>query len=222
MSEDLYRRALSALQGRVSKETLAALEHSLEQLAPAWTDVTVLCVDLRGFRTARRHFKDAEQVFAALNAHYFGPVISILVEQGGCIDRIIDDQVHAVFGAPRRLEAHVSAEQAVRAAQLIQSRLADLPLQLQQSLEVGVKGVACGLASGKALSGLVGQRPFCSWTLLGELTTLAGAIEDAAAEGQVLADASTLDVLGQTPPPDVEQRVVVVGRAHPADVYVLS
>lgn len=213
--------ALSTLEGRVASEVLEHLRDHPELLEPGWADVTVMCVDLRGFRGARRHFKEPSQVFPNLNAHYFEPVIRTLLDHGACVDRIIDDQIYAIFGAPIRQPPADTAARALAAAKRIHEALEGLPDRLQEAVGVRLHGVACGLASGRAMVGVVGAAPFRSWTLLGELTTLATAVEDAAAEGQILVDGATLDALAVTPTPEVEQQVVVVGRRRPVDAYLI-
>lgn len=221
-TQDQRGQAIAWMRGRISEADLTDLQANPERLAPRWAEVTILCVDLRGFRTARRHFKEPARVFEALDRHYFSPVIALLLAHGGYVDRIVDDQIHAIFGAPVSKTPEAAAKQAVSAAHQIHEALQGMSDALGEAIGVRVKGVACGLASGKAMCGLIGAPPYRGWTLLGELTTLAAAIEDAAAEAQILADGVTLKRAGEGPPPEVEQQVVVVGRATPADVYLLS
>jgi class 3 adenylate cyclase len=90
--------------------------------------VTVLFGDLSGF-TELSELRDAEEVKAIMD-RAFERITDIVERYGGHVDKIIGDEVMAVFGAPQAHED--DAERAVRAALVIQRALQEDSAELER------------------------------------------------------------------------------------------
>lgn len=133
--------------------------------------VTVLFADLEGF-TALAEQRDPESVKAFLDT-CFGHLVPVIDEHGGHIDKIIGDELMAVFGAP---QAHDDdPERAVHAALGLHHALRDVDARLR--LRVGVN-------TGEVLAGAVG--PGTGYTVTGDVVNTAHRLATAAAPGGVL------------------------------------
>src|SRR5439155_22810170 len=90
-------------------------EHILREgtsLAGEEVEVTMMFLDIRNF-TGFAERSTAQEVVATVN-RLFERVVPIIAEHGGHVDKFVGDGLLAVFGAPRRQEAH--ADQALAAA----------------------------------------------------------------------------------------------------------
>jgi len=77
---------------------------NLVKLGGERREVTALFTDIEGF-TALTHRADPEELVTMLD-QYFEGVAGIVMEQGGMIDKIVGDAVHALFNAPLDLADH--------------------------------------------------------------------------------------------------------------------
>lgn len=142
--------------------------------------VTVLFGDLSGF-TALSETKDAEEVKAIVDATFVA-VTGIVERFGGHVDKVIGDEVMAVFGAPQAHED--DAARAVRAALAI---LAELERR-SATQAVGVQ-MHIGVNTGEVVAGFVGGSD--AYTVLGDAVNTARRIQEIAAPGQILVGEAT-------------------------------
>ena len=108
----------------------------------------------------------------------FGAMVPIIALHGGHVDKVIGDELMAVFGAPITHED--DAERAVRAALALPEALAAIDPSLV--LKVGVN-------TGEVLAGPVG--PGHSYTVTGDAVNTAHRLVSAAGPGEVLVGALT-------------------------------
>lgn len=133
--------------------------------------VTVVFADLAGFTTMAEG-RDPEAVKDLLDT-CFGALVPVIDAHGGTVDKIIGDELMAVFGAPRAHED--DAERAVRAGLALISALT----RLDPSLEMRV-----GINTGEVLAGVVG--PGGAYTVTGDTVNTAHRLVGVAGRGMVL------------------------------------
>jgi class 3 adenylate cyclase/tetratricopeptide (TPR) repeat protein len=133
--------------------------------------VTVVFADLAGFTTMAEG-RDPEAVKELLDT-CFGALVPVIDAHGGTVDKIIGDELMAVFGAPRAHED--DPERAVRAA----LALIDALERLDPSLEMRV-----GINTGEVLAGPVG--PGGAYTVTGDTVNTAHRLVGVAQRGSVL------------------------------------
>src|SRR3954454_14552716 len=170
--------------------------------------VTVLMDDLVGF-TAFSADTDPEQVKRLVDDS-FEALIRDVTTFGGRLDKIVGDELVAVFGTPVAHED--DAERAVRAGLRMQETLADLGPQLGVAAQIRV-----GVNSGEVLVGAI--RAGGESTVTGDVVNTAPRLENLAAPGEVVfgpapyaatRDAIRYDELGPQGLP---------GREEPVDAY---
>lgn len=133
-------------------------------------DATVLFSDIRGF-TSISEMRDPGEVMAILSA-YFAPMIALVFEHGGMIDKLIGDGLMAIFGAPEPCRDHADAAVACATAMVAAAAKLDLNAFGIEHLKIGV-----GLHSGPVLLGDLGAEGFLDFTVLGATVNLASRIE---------------------------------------------
>ena len=133
--------------------------------------VTVLFADIEGFTALAEH-RDPESVKELLDT-CFEQLTPVIAEHGGHVDKIIGDEIMAVFGAPIAHED--DPERAVRAGLALEPALHRVAPTLR--LRVGVN-------SGEVLAGAVG--PGAGYTVTGDVVNTAHRLVTAAEPGQVL------------------------------------
>lgn len=166
--------------------------------------VTVLFADLAGFTTMAEG-RDPEAVKELLDS-CFGALVPVVDAHGGVVDKIIGDELMAVFGAPVAHED--DAERAVRAG----VALLDALTRLDPSLEMRV-----GINTGEVLAGPVG--PGGAYTVTGDTVNTAHRLVGVAARGSVLVaertHAATQGAIAYGPPAQHRLR----GRLEPVVAY---
>ena len=143
--------------------------------------VTVLFADVAGF-TSLAEGRDPESVKELLDS-CFGALVPIVEQLGGHVDKIIGDELMAVFGAPT---AHQDdPERAVRAA-----------LDLGPALRLAAPGLVLrvGVNTGEVLAGPVG--PAGAYTVTGDTVNTAHRLVQAAEPGEVLVGERTWEATG--------------------------
>lgn len=181
--------------------------------------VSVLFADIEGF-TALAERLDPEQVKEMLDT-CFGGLVPVIHDHGGHVDKIIGDEIMAIFGAPT---AHGDdPERAVRAAMALGAALAEVDTSLR--LRVGVN-------TGEVVAGAVG--PANTYTVIGDVVNTAHRLVTAASSGEVLVGESTrhatrdvvvyrsrgtVDLKGKSDPVPVW---AAVGRIEPSGVPVVG
>lgn len=133
--------------------------------------VTVVFADLAGFTTMAEG-RDPEAVKELLDT-CFGALVPVIEAHGGSVDKIIGDELMAVFGAPRAHED--DPERAVRAGVALLEALEALDPELEMRV---------GINTGEVLAGPVG--PGGAYTVTGDTVNTAHRLVGAAPPGTVL------------------------------------
>jgi adenylate cyclase len=139
-------------------------------LAGEELEVTVLCLDIRGF-TAFAEQSAPHEVVAELN-EFWELVVPVLLRHGGHANKFIGDGLLGVFGAPQLLADH--ADRAVEAAVELRARLGDR--------YEGTLGVGIGINSGSVIAGTVGGGGRVEFTVIGDVVNTASRVESATRE----------------------------------------
>ncbi|MEX0875325.1 MAG: adenylate/guanylate cyclase domain-containing protein [Actinomycetota bacterium] len=170
--------------------------------------VTVLFADVVGF-TPMSEDLDPEQVKRMLDRCFEGLAADVLAH-GGRVDKIVGDEIMAVFGAPVAHED--DPERAVRAG-----------LQMQRTLgehteETGSKvRMRIGINTGEVVVG--GLRGGADVTALGDVVNIAKRLQTSAEPGDVLVGAATYASTSEVIAYDDLESLSVKGRGAPVDAW---
>jgi class 3 adenylate cyclase len=141
--------------------------------------VTVLFGDLTGF-TEMSERLDAEEVKAIVDRAFEG-LAEVVTLYGGYVDKIVGDEIMAVFGAPQAHED--DPERAVRCALEMQRQLQTYSHQIERDRGVRL-GMRVGVNTGEVIAGIVGGAD--AYSVIGDAVNAGKRIESAAGAGQVL------------------------------------
>src|ERR687883_296399 len=122
---------------------------------------------------------DPESLHGVLD-RYSETCVEVIERHGGTVEKFIGDAVVAVFGLPSLHED--DALRAVRAAVELRRAVAELSAELERSFGVGL-GISLAVHSGEVFVGPGSRREaFVS----GDAMNVAGRLQEAAAEGEIL------------------------------------
>ena len=147
-------------------------------------EASVLFADIRGF-TGISESLSARGVIALLN-EYFERLIPCVEAEGGVVDKLIGDEIMALFGAPTDLPDDAAA--AVQAALRIRDTVAAFNAGRPEGppLEVGI-----GISTGAVVAGALGSRTRRNYTVLGTVVNLGSRLCGHAGPGQILVSRTT-------------------------------
>ena len=178
--------------------------------------VTILFTDIRGFTTISESM-EAQDLVRLLN-EYFTEMVSIVMAEGGVVDKYIGDAIMAVFGAP--VPHDNDAKNAVRAAIRMRAALVKLNERLaargDKTLATGI-----GLHTGEVVAGNIGSEARMEYTVIGDAVNLASRLEGATKElgVDILISEDTKALLDDTFETRKIREITVKGRAQPVMTY---
>lgn len=149
--------------------------HALSTRADERRIITVLFADLVGFTTFSEH-ADPEQLKNVIDAA-FQRLVADIAGHGGRVDKIVGDQIMALFGAPIAHED--DAERAVRAGLQMQATLCAYADEMGIPVRMRV-----GINTGEVLVGAL--RAGGEYTAMGDTVNVASRLQTIAEPGQVL------------------------------------
>src|SRR5438105_2883992 len=170
--------------------------------------VTVLMADLVGF-TALSAGSDPEQVKRLVDA-CFEALVADIVAFGGHLDKIVGDEIVAMFGAPVAHED--DAERAVRAALRMHGTLAALAPDLGIRVQMRI-----GVNTGEVLVGAM--RAGGEATVMGDVVNTASRLEKLADPGDVIVGPATYAATRASIRYDALGPQGLRGRAQPVASY---
>lgn len=160
-----------------------------ELLKPHRREVTVVCVDLRGF-TSFTERVEPEEVMSVLG-EYHNVVGNLVTKHQGTIERFTGDGMVIFFNDP--IPVADAAEQAVRMLVALRERFAGLRAQWKKrGYELDL---SCGIAQGYATLGTIGFEGRRDYAAIGTVTNLAARLCGEAKGGQILTNQKTLSPL---------------------------
>ena len=171
-------------------------------------EMTVLFADLRGFTSASEGI-EPELVRRLINEH-LSVHIDIIDRHEATLDKVVGDEVMALFGAPIPNVDHAAA--ALRVAIEMQKQQQNLCTKWAEQgmppLQLGI-----GINTGEMMVGNIGSEQRIQYTVLGHHVNLAHRLVDAAEPGQILISQGTFDaIIGRHVELKDEMNFNVVGR----------
>ena len=174
---------------------------------------TTLFADINGFTEIAEKL-DPVEVVDLLN-RYLDPLVDVVFNYGGLLDKFYGDGIMAVFGAPR--PADDDAARAVAAAREMMQKVQVLNASATATQQLSV---SIGLATGAVVAGHIGSSRRLEYTVIGDAVNLAARLESLAEPNQILADERTFskveNIVTATARP-----AFIKGKSGPETVYVL-
>lgn len=162
-------RAVSIFGQHVSPQVAQRLISQPVELAGELRHVCVMFFDIRGFSQIAAERTPAE-VMGYLNT-LFTPLIAIVNQHGGIVNKFLGDGFMAIFGAP--FEDPMLQRNAVRCA----SAMLQCVERLNAEGSIPETRIGIGIHAGMAVAGNVGSRERQEYTVLGETVNVAARIE---------------------------------------------
>ncbi len=164
-------RAIQVFGQHVSPEVADFLLHHPLRATGELRRACVMFVDIRGFSRIAAEFSP-EQVMTYLN-QLFDPLITVVNEHGGIVNKFLGDGFMAIFGAP--MEQSNSSKSALQCA----LHILDEVRNLNALPEFPQTKLGIGIHTGSAITGNVGSVQRQEYTILGETVNIAARIEQA-------------------------------------------
>ena len=178
-------------------------------------EITSLFADIRGFSSFSSQ-QSPEQLVEVLN-RYLDIGAKAVLDEDGTLDKILGDEVVALFNAPLRQEDHVL--RAVRAALKMQEGVARLHEQMPPAYQL-FYGV--GINVGDAVVGFIGTEQQVNYTAIGSSVNLAARLQSAAGPGQIFLTATAYGRVADYVEAKQLQPIEAKGFADPVTVYELT
>ena len=179
-------------------------------------EITALFADIRGF-TSLVESLPAKGVVQMLN-EYFGALIPCVQRHGGVVDKLIGDEVFAVFGAPVDLED--DAISAVRAALDMREALETVNRTREARGDLPIS-FGVGMNSGSAVAGGLGADTHLEYTVVGNTVNIAARLCSEAAAGQIVLSQATYVRVKHKVEAEALDPVAVKGVTFPLGVFEL-
>ena len=175
-------------------------------------ECSLLFADVRGSTSMAEHMSPSE--FSSLMGRFFDTATTILVDQGGIVDKFVGDEVIGLFIPAMATEAH--AEHAVEAARrLLTATGHDRPEG--PWLPVGI-----GVNTDVAFVGSVGQGLDTEMTAMGDAVNTTARLSSRAAAGEVLIPLEAA-IKARVQTDGLERRSLELkGKARATEVLVLT
>ena len=171
--------------------------------------VTALFADIVGFTALAEH-RDPEEVKHLVD-RAFAQLAENVTDFGGVVDKIVGDEIVALFGAP---VAHSDdAERAVRAGLRMQSTMQQLLQDFGPAVAIRV-----GINTGEVLVGSTTTGG--DYTAMGDVMNSASRLQELADAGQVLVGETTMAATGDAIKYKAAGPLPARGREDPLDAWV--
>jgi adenylate cyclase len=156
-------------------------------------ELTVVFADLRGF-TSMSSSRSAEEVKHLID-EYLTVQIDVILGDGATIDKIVGDEVMALFGAPLPVADH--ALWAVNTALKMQAGHARL-MAIWRNRNLTGCPLGIGVNSGEMVVGNIGSHKRMDYTVLGHNVNLAARLCSAAEPGEILLSLASFNAVRET------------------------
>lgn len=201
----------------VSPAVVEKLLHQPTEMSTEIRHVCVMFLDIRDF-TRFSENNSPEQVVNFLNT-LFEPMIEIVNNHQGVINKFLGDGFMAIFGAP--LSDGKDSQNAVHAAQqIIETVKQKIALH-----EIPLTRIGIGLHTGKAVTGNVGSAQRKEYTVIGDVVNLASRIEqlNKQLDSQILISAAVWEAIDKNFDTIIDQGLIPVkGRKDMVRIYQIS
>ena len=199
--------------------TQSVVEHLMSgklELGGEPLTVTILFSDIRSFTSISERMT-AQELVKLLN-EYFTEMVTVVMEEGGVVDKYIGDAIMAVFGAP--VARPDDALRAVRAAVRMRHALVLLNEKLAARGTPAIR-TGIGLHTGEVVAGNIGSEARMEYTVIGDAVNLASRLETSTKdlETDVLISDDTLAMIGDAFVTRAVREITVKGRERPVMVH---
>jgi class 3 adenylate cyclase len=200
-------------------DTLLA-SNRMPDLGGEKTMVTVLFSDIRNFTTISEKL-DAHEVVEFLN-RYFEQICTIILAQGGTIDKFIGDAVMVQFGAPVHYPDH--AARALRTAVGMRDTSREFRHWMSERFagrDLPEFNIGIGIHTGEAIAGNVGSSFRMEYTVIGDTVNLASRLESATKNMGciILTSSETVKAAGSMVRTGRHDVIAVKGRETPVEIF---
>lgn len=134
---------------------------------------------------------------------YFKATIHAIEQNQGTIDKLMGDEVMALFGAPRFFRNHALKALTTAFDQLDRIQLARKELKL---LGMELPGIGIGINCGEMILGSIGSESRRDYTVLGSSVSIGSKLANIARENEILVTEEVLNEIFQNLPPRWEIR----------------
>lgn len=168
------KQVTGAFEHYVAPEVIDVLLNDPEKLKLGGErqEITAFFSDVAGFTSLSE--KVEPTVLVELLNQVLGDMTTIIIEEGGVVDKYIGDAVVAMFGAPVKHADH--ATRSIRASLRCQMRMAEIKEEWQQRDLPPVR-VRIGNNTGVAVVGNIGSENRFDYTMMGDTVNLAARLE---------------------------------------------
>ncbi len=193
------KRMESTLARYISPQVLeAVLKSGVDPYQARKYELSVLFADLRGFTSVSSQMR-AEEVKKMID-EYLTVQIDIVIQEGATLDKIVGDEVMALFGAPLQVEQH--ALWAINTGLKMREGHRRL-MALWKARGLTPCPLGIGINSGEMVVGHIGSKQQMNYTVLGHNVNLASRLCSAAQGGEILISNRTFELakeaLGRNP-----------------------
>ncbi len=171
--------------------------------------VTALFADIVGF-TAFAERRDPEEIKHLVD-RAFAQLTEDITSFGGVVDKIVGDQIVALFGAP--IAHSDDAERAVRAGLRMQYTVEGLGAELGPNVAIRI-----GINTGEVLVGSTTTGG--DYTAMGDVMNSASRLQELASAGQVLVGDSTKNAAGDSVRFKAVGALPARGREDPLEAWI--
>lgn len=161
---------------KVSPQVVEDLIHNTQSgtLRREQREVTVFFSDIRGYATIAERFNDPEKTIAFLN-EYMMPVVDMILEHRGTVDKFIGDNIMSYWNAPLEVKNHQDV--ALDSAMALMKRLRAFN-ELNKKLDRPSLNVGVGINTGVCIVGEIGSFGRSDYTVIGDPVNIAYRLED--------------------------------------------
>lgn len=135
--------------------------------------ITIFFSDVRGFTTISEKMGSPKALIGLLN-EYMTPMVDIIVEEKGTIDKFIGDAIMAYWNAPNDVDDH--EDRALRASIKQIKELKELNVKLKEEGKPAID-IGIGLNSGECTVGEMGSLGRADYTIIGDPVNLGSRLE---------------------------------------------
>ena len=201
-----YHQILETFQRYVSPAVVAKMQSSTQDFLKTERAVlTVLFADLRGFTRMTSDLKP-EEVRDILNECHTS-MIRVVDQYEGTVDKLIGDEVMAIFGAPIFHRDH--ALRAIRVAIGMQRAHQKL-LRSWKTARKPAPPLGIGINTGEMVVGNIGCDTRVDYTVIGHHVNVASRLCDSAQGGEIVVSKYTTDALAsfaRSYPEELRQKI---------------
>jgi class 3 adenylate cyclase len=183
-------------------------------------EVTILSADMVGFTPLAD--RAAPGVLATILDSYLRDMTSLAYAHQGTVGTFAGDGILVIFGAPTPMAPEEHAWAATQAAFAMRSQMSRLADTFRTELGQTPLRLRIGINTGICAVGVFGSDTHRTYAAIGMTTNLAARLESAAAPGEVLVSASTLELLGDKVTSAPRGPLSLKGVSNPVDAYAVD